>query len=522
MINTLKTALKIDLTYSINSYIYIFKKLPILKKIIGDNAYKNDRLKKIIRLFSVFISLCKAIFFKLLYFFVIYYISTLINKNNVTDTFIFIYFIFTFIGMVVNYCILSTSKKKYFSLILFNMDAKKYMKASLLWNLFLSFILNCLGFLVFSKFLNYSVIDALLLVLFSTTARIVGDAFSVYYYKKYGIMFTADYRHTLVVIGVFFAIGSLSFFNIFVPDAVIYCTLFIFLIASVFCYKYLMSVKDYKLIYKKINNYEASISSNNGNLYARSEMVQIKEKDKDIDSRKLKNKKGYDLFNTIFFERHKEILVRSARNLSIISALVIIVLSILACNDKNLSSQIETFLFNRLGWFVLIMYLFNRGSIVTQAMFYNCDHAMLRYNFYRNPDVILGLFKKRLGLLIKINLLPAIVIAFGCLILLCVIDSISLEAIMIVGFIVILSIFFSVHYLVIYYLLQPYDKNLQIKSVSYTFVSLITLVLSYLLSDLVLSSVYFSVLGIILTIIYIFVALKLVYKYAPNTFKIHS
>ncbi len=522
MINTLKTALKIDLTYSINSYIYIFKKLPILKKIIDGNAYKNDKFKKFIRMFSVFISMCKAIFFKLLYFFVLYYISGLINKNNITDTFIFIYFIFTFIGMIVNYYVLSTDKKKYFSLILFNMDAKKYMKASLLWNLFLSFILNCLGFLVFSNFLNYSVIDVMFLVLFSTTARIVGDAFSVYYYKKHGILFTADYRHTLAVIGVFFVIGSLPFFDIFVPGMVIYCTLFIFLIASVYCYIYLMSVNDYKLIYKKINTYDASINSY-GNSYARSEMVQIKDKDKYIDSRKLKDKEGYDLFNTIFFERHKEILMRSARNLSIISVLVIVILVVFACNDRNLSSQIEEFLFNRLGWFVLIMYLINRGSVVTQAMFYNCDHAMLKYNFYRNSNVILGLFKKRLVLLIKINLLPAIVIAIGSIVLLGITTDVSLAInfIMIPLFIIVLSVFFSVHYLVIYYLFQPYDKNLQIKSVSYTLVSLITLVLAYFLSGLVMSSVYFSILGIILTIVYIIVSLKFVYKFAPRTFKIH-
>ena len=84
------------------------------------------------------------------------------------------------------------------------------MKASFIWTLFLSFILNSLGFLTLSSFLNYSVLEALCLILFSTTARIVGDAFSVYYYKKHGITFTTDYRHTLVVIGVFFAIFYLS------------------------------------------------------------------------------------------------------------------------------------------------------------------------------------------------------------------------------------------------------------------------------------------------------------------------
>ena len=30
-----------------------------------------------------------------------------------------------------------------------------------------------------------------------------------------------------------------------------------------------------------------------------------------IDNKKIDGKNGYDLFNTIFFERHKEILLRS-------------------------------------------------------------------------------------------------------------------------------------------------------------------------------------------------------------------
>ena len=285
-----------------------------------------------------------------------------------------------------------------------------------------------------------------------------------------------------------------------------------------------MRIKDYKLIYKKINTFKAAINSDAGDLYARQEMIRIKDKDKNIDSRKLKDKKGYDLFNTIFFERHKEILMRSAKNFSLIILIIIIVLGVLSFYNNDIYNNIHDFLLNRLGWFVLIMYLINRGSVVTQAMFYNCDHAMLRYNFYREPDVILGLFKKRLTMLIKINLLPAIVIAIGSIVLLSITTdgSLVINYIMVPLFIIVLSVFFSVHYLVIYYLLQPYNKDLQVRSISYTFVSFITLVLTYILSNLVMSSLYFSILGIVLTGAYIIVSLKLVYKYAPSTFRIHS
>ena len=148
--------------------------------------------------------------------------------------------------------------------------------------------------------------------------------------------------------------------------------------------------------------------------------------------------------------------MRSAKNFSLIILVIIIVLGVLSFYNNDIYNNIHGFLLNRLGWFVLIMYLINRGSVVTQAMFYNCDHAMLRYNFYREPAVILELFKKRLIMLIKINLLPAIVIAIGSTILLCITDvGLVINYIMIPLFIIVLSVFFSVHYLVIYYLLQP-------------------------------------------------------------------
>ena len=43
----------------------------------------------------------------------------------------------------------------------------------------------------------------------------------------------------------------------------------------------------------------------------------------------------------------------------------------------------------------------------------NCDHSMLTYRFYRQPEAILQLFRQRLRTLVAINLLPAMLIALG-------------------------------------------------------------------------------------------------------------
>lgn len=521
MINTLKMALKIDLTYAINATVYRLKKLPILRDLLNDDVYAGSGLKKVARVLSILSSACRFILYRLFYFFSLYFISNKINPSNVTGTFIHIYFIFTIIGMFINNNVLSVNTKKYFSIILFNMDAKVFMKACFLWNLFLSFILNCVGFLTFSLFLDYSVFECFALILFSILGRIVGEAISVLFYKKNGYVLTANYKNTLVVLGVFLSISFLPYFNIIITDYIIYGICLLFLVMSIFSYKYLMNVRDYKLIYKKLNTLKAAMNQSETNNYYRQSMVQIKKKDEKIDETKIRNKKGYDLFNTIFFERHKEILMRSVKNYSLIALVLIIGIIGYGFYNREVFGSISDFILNRLGFCVLIMYFINRGSIVTQAMFYNCDHAMLSYNFYRQPDVIVNLFKKRLVMICKINLLPALVIGFGILMLLLINGNVMvINLITIPLFIIILSVFFSVHYLVLYYLLQPYNKNLEVKSYSYTFVSFITCIVCCSLSDLRISSLYFSIFGLIITIIYIIVAIRLVYKRAFYTFKI--
>lgn len=88
-------------------------------------------------------------------------------------------------------------------------------------------------------------------------------------------------------------------------------------------------------------------------------------------------------------------------------------------------------------------------------------------------------------------------------------------------FIIFLNVFFSVYYLVIYYLLQPFNKNLEVKKMSYSFVTLGMYIISYLMTGVVMNSLMFSILGLVVTTIFIILSLYLVYKYAPKTFKLN-
>ncbi len=170
------------------------------------------------------------------------------------------------------------------------------------------------------------------------------------------------------------------------------------------------------------------------------------------------------------------------------------------------------------------MYILNRGTTVTQAMFMNCDHSMLTYRIYRTPKVILGVFKERLKTLISLNLIPALLIGGGLTLLLYLSGGVTepLNYVIIFVSILAMSIFFSVHYLVMYYLLQPYNVNTEMKSSTYSLVQGLTYFVCYFFIGEKLPTFYFGLATIIFSILYCIIALILVYNKAPKTFKLRA
>jgi hypothetical protein len=518
MINSLKMSFKIDITYAINSFIYNIKKFPILKDLFpGDGLYKSAKAKSVIRVLALIVSTIKNLFFKFLYFWIIYMIATVLTPKNITTGILHVYFIFTIIGIFFNNRVLTTSTKKYFSIVLFNMNAKEYMKATLWTELLINLITHSIGL----WFLIQSPIIVLYLV-FGFLGRVIGERLNVLHYNKYKIALTYNYPlyWTIIILSIIACL--LPRIQITITTPIIAILDLIFIPLAIISYIGLMKIDNYKLIYKRLNTKVAAMNSEQARAYSRQAMVDIKEKDKKIDERKLKGKKGYDLFNTIFFERHKEILLRSAKWFATISLLVIVTTAIVIHFSPVLQKNLNDFLLNNIAWFIIVMYFINRGAIITQAMFYNCDHSMLTFNFYRNPKVILNIFKTRVLTVSKVNLIPASVIAIGLPLLLYLSGGTAniINYIAIPIFIIALSIFFSIHYLVIYYLFQPYDKNMSMKSISYSLISAGTYLVAYYLTDFSISTLSFTILAIVAIIIYIILALFLVYKKAPQTFKI--
>ena len=249
MLNTIRMSFKIDATYAINSFIYSLKRLPIFKDLFpGDGLYKSKKAKSIIRILGFILSSARLLFFKLLYFATIYFLATYTNPKNITETTLHIYFFFTVIGMFINNKILSTSTKKYFSIILFNMDAKQFMKSSLFQDIIINFITHTIGLYLLVK-----TPIVILFTIFGILVRLIGERINLYHYNKYKISIPYNYPiyWTVVILGL--ALCLLPIINITISSKIVMILNIILLPIAYLSYRSLMKVDNYKLIYKKLN-----------------------------------------------------------------------------------------------------------------------------------------------------------------------------------------------------------------------------------------------------------------------------
>ncbi len=179
---------------------------------------------------------------------------------------------------------------------------------------------------------------------------------------------------------------------------------------------------------------------------------------------------------------------------------------------------------SRTAYFVFVMYLINRGTGFTRALFLNCDHSLLTYSFYKQPRMILRLFAIRLREIMKVNLLPAAVIGVGLAVLLYASGGTDnpLHYLVVIVSILAMSMFFSVHYLTIYYLLQPYNAETEIKSGTYQIVCFVTYVVCYAMIQVQLPTLLFGTACIAFCVLYCAAACVLVYRLAPRTFHLRT
>lgn len=516
MLKAFILSFKLNNTYSVNSIIKLLKQTSIVDNILPNDLYKNKGLKTFANVISLVVGFIKIFLGKFIYLLLIIYLSKMYTNSSLA--FLNILFFLSIVGGLINTSLFMPTVSSYYAVILMRFDAKKYA----LCNYYYLLIKTIIGFLPFtimySLMFNLNIMVGILLPF--VIAAIKNIICVICLYQRYTTTASAkSYPYVTVITGILLALAFiLPILNIGINQDIFYVLSLILIPVGIYAlvrisvYPYYH--REYKIILNKRNVFnsqdnKAMITQNYNNIIEGVEVTS--------------DKKGYAYFNELFAKRHRKLLTKACRNITLTSIILFIIVVIALYIYPSYNEEVNNVLKTMLPYYLFVMYIINRGENITRTMFVNCDSSMLTYRFYRQGSFILGLFKERLKTLTFLNFVPAFVIALGSVILLYISGgALMSEYIIMFLTIISMSIFFSVHYLVMYYLLQPYNVDFEQKNPIFHLVCYATYFISYWATRVQTSIMLFGIGMIIFTVIYSLISLYIVYKYAPKTFKLRN
>lgn len=523
MNKTLRISFSLKNTYRVNGILFSLKQIPLLKKLLPASLYKVRGLKVFANVLSALWEFVSVFLGKLVYLFtMVCGVGILYRDLPENQVFLHILLFLTVIGGFMNTGLFNPTKDKYYAMMLMRMDPRKYT----LVNYTYSIVKVIVGFLPFTVLfgMDRSVPLWLCLLLpFSIAGmKLFIAAVTLWDYEKRGFGYNENKLSKYVWGGIALLLGAaygLPALGLAVP-AVVSTGIFLACIplGAVGIWK-VAAFRDYRSV-----NQELLSGLTNQMDSATQAVKKASEKKISTDTSITSKRKGFEYLNELFIKRHKKILWNATKKISYVCIFLIAGIVLLTFLVPEVKEPANRMVLNYLPYFAFIMYAINRGTGFTQALFLNCDHSLLTYSFYKKPGSVLRLFQIRLREIMKINAVPALIIGGGLALILYLTggtDNPLNYAVLIVS-ILCMSLFFSVHYLTLYYLLQPYNAGTELKSGTYRIVMMVTYLICFYLMQLRMPTLVFGIMTIVFCLLYSLVASVLVYRLAPKTFKLRQ
>ena len=525
MNKTLRLSFSLRITYKVNSIIYALKSLPLIKKLLPSSLYASRGLKAFALVIAWIVEFISVFIGKALYLFCLVFSLISSFKTPSDVSFAHIFFFLTIIGGFMNTQAFNPTKDKYYALFIMRMDAREYSLVSYGY-----FLLKMLvGFMpctiVMGHFTGTPLWICVLMPFFVCSVKLIFLAVIIHNQDSEKNVYNENMPAKVVWICVLLCLAAAYlplYFGYAIPLWFFAAAAVVSIAAGALCAVKIWRFRDYRRIYKKLLDPTSIFISGSSASVKNQAVSQAYQKKLDTDTSITSSASGYRYFNEIFMRRHSRLLTKSAKRIALIITCAVLLILGSCFLFPQAREAINELVRMNLPIFLFLVYYINRGTVITQAMFINCDHSMLTYRFYRQPKAILSLFRERLKYVVLINLLPALPLALGLPALLYVTGGgTSPWDYPLMGFSMLAaSVFFSVHNLVLYYLLQPYNIEAEQKSAVFGVAKFLTYIVCYavMLQDIPVS--LFTPILSLFCVVYIAVALVLVYRLAPKTFRL--
>lgn len=529
-----------------NGILYFLQKIPLVKRLIPDKIYADLGTKTFVTGFFQVLGILFGIAKKLLYLFFLLFVTYMYgNMANEHMQFHFgaqfaafrhVFFCLSCVAMfLTESTILSATREKYIAIRQMRVEPKEYVAATfpLQKAIFLASYLFPLLFV--AHICGGTIGDGFLLFLTLAAFRIGGEALQLACMRHLN---KALNLKTYYVVAVYFLLMVLALVPVAMENrgmaliAPVYHFLYgpagilcqaLLLLAGLFYIRFGYKDQDWNRSILQNLKLEYLIGSGKNTATAAFRDVQMKDDDIEVDADKLKRiqkKQGYEYLNALFFARHRRVLFKPV--LTRLAAIgMVAALFALMITKKTFDLQPRE-ITEMTPIMVFLMYLLSVAGKATKAMFYNCDNSMLKFAFYREPKTILRNFGIRLRRIAAYNLLIGAAVCTAIMLVVALSGGQIFTTALIAMYltILLLAVFFTVHYMFLYYVLQPYTSDLTIKSPVYSAVNYIVYFLCLICLQIEHAGLIFMFGVIGATLLYCIVALLLVYRLAPRLFRV--
>lgn len=535
MLSSIFIILGVEASTKLNGFLYFLRRLPIFKTLLKNINYSFLGIKKFTTILSLIYKVIIEPIKSIAIFFLSIYlpISFAVKQASSNNEMFFLIASFYILFSLLNSSLIGEDRQKFIMIKQMKMNPKNYCKASLFLEQVLTLISMTTVFAIFLTSRNISFLSSFSISLIIVSFSVFAESLHLYMFKKTSFSISQS-KYAGRQILLFLIVLILSYLITFFTNVPNLLNLSV-LLTSPLSIIISLSLGVAGVIYiNKYDNYSNVVNDGNilQNLSDTKEAVKeimfdnvkIKEddfKDLDLTSNLLNKKEGYSYLNDIFFSRHKKIVYKPMIVKSVIILFAFIVMALIDFFSKdNIGKEFTDAFLDYYNIFFILMFVLCDSSRLIKSLFYNCDRSFLRYGFYKRGDALLKMFFLRLRKIVYSNLVPTLILCIGLVLTTYLYNIERIKDVIPISILIVsLSLFFSIHYIFMYYMFQPFTTSLEVKSPFYVATNWIIYLVCYQFTKIELSSQMLLKVIVLAVIIYITLAIVLIYKKAPKTFR---
>ncbi|MCR5805342.1 MAG: hypothetical protein K6G47_13895 [Clostridia bacterium] len=529
-----------------NGFIFALKKLPFIGSLIPDRLYATKELKSVYWFFRIIKEIFLLFIGKIAGLGAIYFISFLLSSEYkelglttdmtgsvlYADIALFLFIIYAIAGILINRSVFRCSTKKEYLVFMLRMNARKLNNTLFIYDIFKLVI----GYLIaggIGLLCGAPIWLCLFIPVLAVFIKLFGTGFQAFGYKlkrKRNRTLKNSYIAFIIrVVGVILLcpfVLILVVNGVMIPFQVILIVAFVLMLLGVWGFYELKNLDPF--IHRR------ALHDN----IAREEIERYREPDTTKNFKKISasgtvkgNKKGFEYLNALFVRRHRGMLILKPLVITLI-IVVLMALKIYECyKDPTMLSSDSTagkffrwaVRYHLLGLLIPIS-MANNSFKCTQAMYINCDNSLMTFSFFKQPEKILKLFDIRVKQLLKINIGPGIACGLFADLLLFYTGGQDYPLHYLVTLLIplLITLIYSTIWLLLYYLFQPFTTTVKVKSGLYIVVRVIIATFFAMIFWIPSHSAILAGILMVVAALFIFFMRKLVFKYAPRTWRIKT